>query len=88
MIAVWSLGKFGGVPPKSAMSFCQSSSDDAKQGPGNPAAHPNKVDTSEYKFVFNSCGVGMAITSLGERLLTAISCSVSFRTIASSQFVA
>mmetsp|Transcript_6811 Transcript_6811/g.14221 ORF Transcript_6811/g.14221 Transcript_6811/m.14221 type:complete len:591 (-) Transcript_6811:99-1871(-) len=68
---VWSLGNFGGVPPKSAMSFYQAPNEQTsgatpeEQSSANPVTQPNKIDTSEYKFVFNSCGVGMAIASLG-----------------------
>mmetsp|Transcript_13066 Transcript_13066/g.29637 ORF Transcript_13066/g.29637 Transcript_13066/m.29637 type:complete len:597 (-) Transcript_13066:324-2114(-) len=66
---VWSLGNFGGIPPKSAMSFYQSEQSSGaspeEQGSANAVSNPNKIDTSEYKFVFNSCGVGMAIASLG-----------------------
>jgi hypothetical protein len=60
---VWSLGNFGGVPPKSAMTPAQ-----ANQGPvtadktasqSEDAMQPSKVEAHEYRFVFNSCGVGM-----------------------------
>lgn len=75
---VWSLGNFGGVPPKSAMMYHQ---------PGNAAVPvdaisdagitpapghsqdatvlPNKLDEPDYRYVFNSCTVGMAIASMG-----------------------
>ena len=69
---VWSLGNFGGVPPSSALSFYQtmttesSSAPDADEQPSsNAATHPNKIENFEYKYVFNSCGVGIAIASLG-----------------------
>jgi PAS domain S-box-containing protein len=78
---VWSLGNFGGVPPKSAMNFTQADG----SGKSNTAApdaakseeplsssstdsnafQQNKVEPSEYRFIFNSCGVGMAIASMG-----------------------
>lgn len=67
---VWSLGNFGGVPPKSAMSFYQPNQVDSssaaaapapeeKEWPQQDAMEPSKVDSHEYRFVFNSCGVGM-----------------------------
>ena len=64
---VWSLGNFGDIPPKSAMSpFYQGGSGArADQSSTDPTQHANKIDTSEYKYVFNSCGVGMAILNLG-----------------------
>ena len=69
---VWSLGNFGGMPPKSAMAFQQPGEAAAQQGPKQPAtAHAsnpmttNKVESQDYRFVFNSCGVGMAIASMG-----------------------
>jgi hypothetical protein len=68
---VWSLGNFGGVPPKSAMTYYQGG---PQPGPG-PAGcavttedtkpiDPNapvstKVEDHEYRFIFNSCSVGM-----------------------------
>lgn len=58
---VWSLGNFGGVPPKSAMTFCQPKQlqDPADEPTSQDAMQPAKVDAHEYRFVFNSCGVGM-----------------------------
>lgn len=69
---VWSLGNFGGLPPKSAMSFYQKHVDESKpeeHRSGEPDAHPNSIEMMEYKSVFNSCGVGMAIASLGGAFL-------------------
>lgn len=69
---VWSLGNFGGVPPKSAMEFTQSSATSSSPDTATTAApsdsnvfQQNKVEPSEYRFIFNSCGVGMAIASMG-----------------------
>lgn len=60
---VWSLGNFGGVPPKSAMSFYQSSADSDQQA--QQGMQPTKVESSDYRYIFSSCGVGMAIASMG-----------------------
>jgi hypothetical protein len=67
---VWTLGNFGGVPPKSAMTFAEppaTVSQDATDQPQRSSAvsQPGKVDSSEYRFIFNSCGAGMAISSMG-----------------------
>jgi hypothetical protein len=81
---VWSLGNFGGVPPKSAIiplcpqpsgeqtmqnaaadSQASSSTSSSVAGGAVDAMHPTKIDASEYRSVFNSCGVGMAIASMG-----------------------
>jgi len=69
---VWSLGNFGGVPPKSAMSYYQGSAPaataqpaEAKQSPDPNAPLPTKIEDPEYRFIFNSCSVGMAIASMG-----------------------
>lgn len=72
---VWSLGNFGGVPPKSAMMYHQpgmaplpgdSTSDpNIQQQPQDSAVLPNKIESSDYRSVFNSCTVGMAIASMG-----------------------
>lgn len=63
---VWSLGNFGGMPPKSALMQPSStkSGGEAIQEAAAPS-DPNKVNTSDYRFIFNSCGVGMAIASMG-----------------------
>lgn len=66
---VWSLGNFGGVPPNSALSLynppTKESDTPEDQTSANPTTHPTKIETSDYKVVFNSCGVGIAIASLG-----------------------
>lgn len=63
---VWSLGNFGGIPPKSAMTFYQPSGDkDDTNDEADVALKPSSISSSEYRYVFNSCGVGMAIASMG-----------------------
>mmetsp|Transcript_65882 Transcript_65882/g.129627 ORF Transcript_65882/g.129627 Transcript_65882/m.129627 type:complete len:519 (-) Transcript_65882:11-1567(-) len=72
---VWSLGNFGGVPPKSAMMYHQpalasgvSSDPNVQQqqtAPSDGAVLPNKLEDPDYRYVFNSSTVGMAIASMG-----------------------
>lgn len=66
---VWTLGNFGGVPPKSAMTFVEpptTISQPLAQPPQESnALQQNKVEPSDYRFIFNSCGAGMAIASMG-----------------------
>jgi hypothetical protein len=70
---VWSLGNFGGVPPKSAMSFYQQQPPQQTQSntdiAGQEGMAATDVDPSDYRFVFNSCGFGMAIASMGGALI-------------------
>ena len=65
---LWSLGNFGGVPPKSAMSFYQgsggSSTTEQEEQSADATLSPS-IAEHEYRFVFNSCAVGMAIASMG-----------------------
>lgn len=73
---VWSLGNFGGVPPKSAMMYHQPGvpgsavPGDAGSDPNiQPTAQqqamqdgsvlPNKIEEPDYRYIFNSCTVGM-----------------------------
>ena len=61
---VWSLGNFGGVPPKSAMTFYQpgEKKDDSPDNDQKAAADVTqltRLDSPDYRFVFNFCGVGM-----------------------------
>lgn len=65
---VWSLGNFGGVPPKSAMMYHQQgavpgeqTSDPSILPSQNPEGTvlPNKIDEPDYRYVFNSSTVGM-----------------------------
>jgi hypothetical protein len=64
---VWSLGNFGGVPPKSAMMYHQpgtipgeqTSDPSIVQSQSPDAALPNKIDVPDYRYVFNSSTVGM-----------------------------
>lgn len=78
---VWSLGNFGGVPPRSAMSpavgqVAQQEVADAVPSSATAATGDNQVTPNEqhliknvedhdYRFVFNSCVIGMAIASMG-----------------------
>ncbi|KAL3920105.1 MAG: hypothetical protein SGILL_003427 [Bacillariaceae sp.] len=73
---VWSLGNFGGVPPKSAMMYHQSGSSEGgeatpsetqeqEQQPEGTAVLPSKIEEGDYRHIFNSCTVGMAIASMG-----------------------
>jgi PAS domain-containing protein len=71
---VWSLGNFGGVPPKSASMYHQPgalegepvvmSQSNAQPGQDDSAI-PNKIEEGDYRHIFNSCTVGMAIASMG-----------------------
>jgi len=76
---VWSLGNFGGVPPRSAMQLHQQmpaaaapaaaaaaepEAGQPQQASGEPQL-VTSVDEHDYRFVFNSCSVGMAIASMG-----------------------
>jgi hypothetical protein len=70
---VWSLGNFGGVPPKSAMMHHEAGTSPVPSDPGidtavqqpeqKPAQDgsvlPNRIEDPDYRFVFNSCTVGM-----------------------------
>jgi PAS domain S-box-containing protein len=69
---VWTLGNFGGVPPKSAMTFSQpptTTSLPSVQPQESNVLQQNKVEPSEYRFIFNTCGAGMAIASMGGAFL-------------------
>lgn len=58
---VWSLGNFGGVPPKSAMGYYQpgNSSESTEVQPPMDPIQQTKVEEHEYRSVFNNCAVGM-----------------------------
>lgn len=60
---VWSLGNFGGVPPKSAMSFYQgtqeSTTPDAVPSESTDVMLTANIEEHDYRFVFNSSPVGM-----------------------------
>ena len=68
---VWSLGNFGGMPPKSAMMYHQpggGASNDStvqqqqqqqQQLSQDGSVLPNMIEEPDYRFVFNSCTVGM-----------------------------
>jgi PAS domain S-box-containing protein len=64
---VWSLGNFGGVPPKSAMMYHQPS---ASEGPvadeiQSGGSLSSTIEEADYRHVFNSATIGMAIASMG-----------------------
>ena len=65
---VWSLGNFGGVPPKSAMTFYQPNASEETRSSSTASVDQNdtasalgalKIDAPDYRFVFNSCGFAM-----------------------------
>ena len=65
---VWTLGNFGGVPPKSALTCVEPSNTTSMDPPTCTSTDPlqqTKLDPSEYRFIFNSCGAGIAIASMG-----------------------
>ena len=68
---VWSLGNFGGVPPKSAMSTIYHPNggaphaDETQSNGSSNGPLSNKVEEADYRHVFNSCTIGMAIASMG-----------------------
>jgi hypothetical protein len=74
---VWSLGNFGGVPPKSAMMYHQSGAPgtDAtgSQTPqtvqSSGSVLPNTIEEGDYRHVFNSCTVGMVRSFLPVAML-------------------
>eukprot|EP00543_Licmophora_paradoxa_P001659 CAMPEP_0202448002 /NCGR_PEP_ID=MMETSP1360-20130828/6785_1 /ASSEMBLY_ACC=CAM_ASM_000848 /TAXON_ID=515479 /ORGANISM="Licmophora paradoxa, Strain CCMP2313" /LENGTH=391 /DNA_ID=CAMNT_0049065357 /DNA_START=128 /DNA_END=1303 /DNA_ORIENTATION=- len=61
---VWSLGNFGGAPPKSAMTTHTEQGVQEKKADTTPPLSTT-IESPEYRFVFNSCSVGMAIASMG-----------------------
>jgi len=56
---VWSLGNFGGVPPKSAIALEKSDSKRDDSLSPDEQAQSTSLDVPDYRFVFNSCGVAM-----------------------------
>jgi len=78
---IWSLGNFGGLPPRTAMTGPQeqqqqitsnpagqaSNSDEIQQQGDKPLESPmlTKIEEHDYRFIFNSCLVGMAVASMG-----------------------
>lgn len=59
---VWSLGNFGGVPPKSAMTYYKGTQEAAPdETPSQSADAPitATVQEHDYRFIFNSSPVGM-----------------------------
>lgn len=75
---VWSLGNFGGMPPKSAMAYHQPSMSEGGDS-GNAAGAQqssdgslvqNMINETDYRFVFNSCTVGMVSDCLAALMKT------------------
>lgn len=57
---VWSLGNFGGVPPKSAMQYPPvSDATPISSGSSVSDILQHSVSIDDYRFIFNSAGVGM-----------------------------
>lgn len=61
---VWSLGNFGGVPPRSAMGFYNSNTNPSSNAEVD-VSQVKEIEEHEYRHVFNSCAVAMAIASMG-----------------------
>lgn len=68
---VWSLGNFGGVPPRSAMSFYNQESNEggtersSSTNTETDVRQVKDIEEHEYRHIFNSCAVAMAIASMG-----------------------
>jgi len=83
---VWSLGSFGGLPPRTAMTGPQekqqqqqqplqltqagetSNQNEGPQQEDDKAIESpmlTKIEEHDYRFIFNSCLVGMAVASMG-----------------------
>lgn len=69
---VWSLGKFGGVPPRTAVAQDpngqQQQSQAGSEGQGGQqqsqqgnqqSAFLKSIDDNDYRFIFNSCSIPM-----------------------------
>lgn len=69
---VWSLGNFGGMPPRSAMMQPQ------QVGSGG---NDDKLGVNEYRHIFNTAPIAMAIASMGGAF---IECNILFTQL--SQF--
>jgi len=72
---VWSLGNFGGMPPKSAMMYHQGGNSNdpniqQQQLSSDGSVLQNMIDEPDYRFVFNSCTVGMVSNMLCLQLST------------------
>lgn len=73
---VWSLGNFGGVPPKSAMLYHQSSAtggpvaDETQSGVSTSSGSlSSTIEEADYRHVFNAATIGMAIASMGGAII-------------------
>jgi hypothetical protein len=56
---VWSLGNFGGVPPKPAPSIYPSEPKSSDANVSSGFLQANQLEPLDYRFFFNSCGIGM-----------------------------
>ena len=65
---VWSLGKFGGVPPRTAAAHDQQQAQAGLTGVGQQqqsqqgnqqSAFLKSIDDNDYRFIFNSCSIPM-----------------------------
>jgi hypothetical protein len=83
---VWSLGNFGGVPPKSAMMYHQpclnsvqsdggAAMQQQQQPPSDGSVLPKTIDEPDYRYVFNSCTVGMVSSEVSFVLFSSSGCS-------------
>lgn len=77
---VWSLGNFGGVPPRSAMSPAGQASDGSatveSQAASNDQHLIKSIEDHDYRFVFNSCVIGM-VSSKFSFFTCKYSCNIS-----------
>jgi len=62
---VWSLGKFGGVPPKSAGEEAPNQQPPSQQNGQQQNLFLKSIEDHDYRYVFNSCSIPMAIASMG-----------------------
>lgn len=66
---VWSLGNFGGVPPKSAMTHVEDINANRQPTQAQPSSQEvslvTKIEDHEYRYVFNSSSVATGIASMG-----------------------
>lgn len=65
---VWSLGNFGGLPPRTTASGADPNVDEEQQDPnqqgqqaqqGNQSLFMKTIDDNDYRCIFNSCAIPM-----------------------------
>ena len=58
---VWSLGNFGGVPPRTAVQDQQQQQqqNQQQQQGGNQSIFLKSIDDHDYRYIFNSCSIPM-----------------------------